>query len=161
MFCFYSEHTGHPTQHSLVYRHCTKFHQCHQISRRSSHLLFIRGMQCLQCFDAVGWAAGRASPVKTEWWGAGMVICLERVADLHMAQLMPQPLTVSYFSKIQTVLPFWYRLTGVVPDKGPLNARVGEPRSDLRLSPLSPSSIRPPWISGTGVSSVWMPHCGK
>ena len=32
----------------------------------------------LQCFDAVGWAAGRASGLqKTEWWGAGMVICLE------------------------------------------------------------------------------------
>jgi len=29
-----------------------------------------------------------------------MVICLERGADLHMAQLMPPPLTVSYFSKI-------------------------------------------------------------
>jgi len=33
--------------------------------------------------------------------GAGMVICLERGADLHMAQLMPLPLTVSCFSKIQ------------------------------------------------------------
>jgi len=31
-----------------------------------------------------------------------MVICLERDADLHMAQLMPLPLTVSCFSKIQT-----------------------------------------------------------
>jgi len=40
-------------------------------------------------------------PVKTEWWGAGMVICLELGADLHMAQLMPLPLTVSCFSKIQ------------------------------------------------------------
>ena len=30
-----------------------------------------------------------------------MVICLERVADLHMAQLMPLPLTVSCFSGIQ------------------------------------------------------------
>jgi len=30
-----------------------------------------------------------------------MVICLERGADLHMAQLMPLPLTVSCFSKIQ------------------------------------------------------------
>jgi len=39
-------------------------------------------------------------PVKTEWWGAGMVICLERDADLHMAQLMPLPLTVCYFSKV-------------------------------------------------------------
>ena len=30
-----------------------------------------------------------------------MVICLELSADLHMAQLMPLPLTVSCFSKIQ------------------------------------------------------------
>ena len=50
-----------------------------------------------------------------------MVICLERGADLHMAQLMPLPLIVSCFSKIQIGLPFWYRLTRVVPEKGPLN----------------------------------------
>jgi len=30
-----------------------------------------------------------------------MVICLERDADLHMAQLMPLPLTFSCSSKIQ------------------------------------------------------------
>jgi len=30
-----------------------------------------------------------------------VVICLEQGADLHMAQLMPLPLTVSCFSKIQ------------------------------------------------------------
>ena len=35
-----------------------------------------------------------------------MVICLERGADLHMAQLMPQPLTVSCFSKIQIGFTF-------------------------------------------------------
>jgi len=101
-----------------------------------------------------------------------MVICLERGADLHMAQLMPLPLTVSCFSEIQIgftfvvpahlgspgkravkrvcvcvcvclycmlvqlvplpftiscciksrlVLTIWYRLTQVVPEKGPLN----------------------------------------
>jgi len=43
---------------------------------------------------------------KTEWWGAGMVICLEQGADLHMAQLMPLPLTVSCYSKIQTGFTF-------------------------------------------------------
>jgi len=59
-----------------------------------------------------------------ERWGAGMVICLERGADLHMAQLIPLPLTVSCFSKIQISLPFWYRPTRVVPDKGPLNGCV-------------------------------------
>ena len=58
----------------------------------------------------VGWQEGHLA-CKNEWWGAGMVICLERGADLHMAQLMPLPLTVSCFSKTQTGFPFWYRLT--------------------------------------------------
>jgi len=57
-----------------------------------------------------------------------MVICLERGADLHTAQLMPLPLTVSCFSEIQIgftfQVPFWYRLTRVVPEKGPLNVCV-------------------------------------
>jgi len=53
-----------------------------------------------------------------------MVICLEQSADLHMAQQMPLPLTVSCFSKIQIGLPFWYRLTRVVLDEGPLNGCV-------------------------------------
>ena len=35
-----------------------------------------------------------------------MVICLERGADLHMGQLMPLPLTVSCFSKIQIGFTF-------------------------------------------------------
>ena len=35
-----------------------------------------------------------------------MVICLERDTDLHMAQLMPLPLTVSCFSKIQIGFTF-------------------------------------------------------
>jgi len=43
----------------------------------------------------------RIRPVKTEWWGAGVVICLEQGADLHVAQLMQLPLTVSCFSKIR------------------------------------------------------------
>ena len=51
-----------------------------------------------------------------------MVICLERGADLYMAQLMPLPLTVSVKSRL--VLPFWYWLTRAVLDKGPLNVCV-------------------------------------
>jgi len=35
-----------------------------------------------------------------------MVICLERGADLHMAHVMPLPLTVSCFSKIQIGFTF-------------------------------------------------------
>ena len=37
---------------------------------------------------------------------AGVVICLERGVDLHMAQLMPMPLTVSCFSNIQISFTF-------------------------------------------------------
>jgi len=51
-----------------------------------------------------------------------MVICLGWGADLHMAQQMPLPLTISCSSKSRLVLPFWflpfcYLLTWVVPDK--------------------------------------------
>jgi len=35
-----------------------------------------------------------------------MVVCLERGADLHMAQLMPLPLTVSCFCKIEIGFTF-------------------------------------------------------
>ena len=49
----------------------------------------------------VGRQEGHPVCKKTEWCGAGVVICLERGVDLHMAELMPLPLTVSCFSKIQ------------------------------------------------------------
>jgi len=59
----------------------------------------------MQVFSALTLLVGRQErhPAckKREWWVAGMVICLERGADLHMAQLMSLPLTVSCFSKIQ------------------------------------------------------------
>ena len=54
----------------------------------------------------VGWQDERPACKKHEWSGAGMVICLERDADLHMAQLMPVPLTISCFSKIQIGFTF-------------------------------------------------------
>ena len=44
-----------------------------------------------------------------------------QIADLHMAQQMLLPLTVPCF---RLVLSFWYRLTQVVPDKGPINGCV-------------------------------------
>jgi len=72
----------------------------------------------------VGRQEGHPACKKLDWWGTGMVICLERRANLHMAQLMPLPLNVSCFSKIQIGFAFWYRLTRVVPDKGPLDGCV-------------------------------------
>ena len=53
-----------------------------------------------------------------------MVICLEQGADLHMAQMMPLPLTVSCFSKIQTGFTFLVPAHLGSPGKGPLNGCV-------------------------------------
>jgi len=36
----------------------------------------------------VGWQEGHPACKKTELWDAGVVICLQQGADLHMAQLM-------------------------------------------------------------------------
>ena len=54
------------------------------------------------------WLGGRKGIRPVENWVVGccMVICLERGADLHVAQLMPLPLTVSCFSKIQIGFTF-------------------------------------------------------
>jgi len=85
-----------------------------------------------------------------------MVICLGRGADLHMALLMPLPLTVSCCRESRLVLPFWYRLTRVVPGKGLLTVVVvvvlahfsgalsvtTPPCVFLTLSPPSPHSGR-------------------
>jgi len=54
----------------------------------------------------VGRQEGHPACKKTEWWGAGVVICLEQGADLYMAQLLPLPLIVSCFSKVQIGFTF-------------------------------------------------------
>ena len=86
-----------------------------------------------------------------------MVVCVEHGADLHMAQLMPLPLTVSCFSKIQIGFTFlvpahpgspgkravkwvcvvWDYSAGVVPEKNihPLTTIL------IIRHPLSPSSM--------------------
>ena len=57
-----------------------------------------------------------------------MVVCLERGADLHTdlqhTQLMPLPLTVSCFSKIQIGFTFLVPAHPGSPGKGPLNGCV-------------------------------------
>jgi len=72
-------------------------------------LIFFIGVQYC-AFSAltllVGRQEGHPACKKLEWWGTGMVICLERDADLHMAQLMPLPHTVSCFSKIHIGFTF-------------------------------------------------------
>jgi len=54
----------------------------------------------------VGRQEGHPAYKKIKWWCAGMVICLERGADLHMAKRIPLPLTVSCSSKIQIGFTF-------------------------------------------------------
>ena len=60
---------------------------------------------CLAAFSALTLLVGRQEghpACKNPSGGVlAWLICLERGADLHMAQLMPLPLTVSCFSKIQ------------------------------------------------------------
>jgi len=72
----------------------------------------------LQCSDAVGWAAG-----KVECWHGYLSGARCRFAyvkklsgDVHRAQLIPLPLTISCSkeSRLVLVLPFWYWLTWVV-----------------------------------------------
>jgi len=68
-------------------------------------MVHMEGISQLVAFSALTLLVGRQEwhPAckKTEWWCTGIVICPERDANLHMAQLMPLPLTVSCFSKIQ------------------------------------------------------------
>jgi len=71
-----------------------------------------------------GWQEGHPACKKKEEWGAGVVICLEQGADLHMAQLMPLPLTVSCFSKIQIGFTFLVPAHLGSPGKGMLNGCV-------------------------------------
>jgi len=60
----------------------------------------------------VGRQEGHPACEKLSVGGAGVVICLERRADLHTAQLMPLPLTISCSSKIQIgfyrAMLWWY-----------------------------------------------------
>ena len=61
----------------------------------------------------VGQQEGHPAFKKTDWWDAGVVMCLGQDADLHMAQLMPLPLTIPCSSKSRLVLPSWWYLSGV------------------------------------------------
>ena len=63
----------------------------------------------IRAFSALTLLVGRQEghpACKKQWWGTGVVICPERGADLHMAQLMPLPLTVSCSSKLQIGFTF-------------------------------------------------------
>ena len=91
-------------------------------------MVIVRVIRIMCAFSAltllVGQQEGHPACKKLVWWGAGMVICLERDADMHIAQLMPLPLTVSCFSNIQTGFTFLVPAHPGSPGKGPLNRCV-------------------------------------
>ena len=83
------------------------------------------------------WLGAKKSiwPVKIEWWGVVVVMCLERGADcLHVVQLMPlhprTPESLASF-KSRLVLPFCYWLTQVVLGKRPWNGCSSSGGGDL------------------------------
>jgi len=90
-------------------------------------------------------------PIKTEWWGTGVVICLERDAsDLHTVQLMPLPPIISCSSKIHNGLPFWCWLTQVVLEKRPLNGCSSSSIVVCLLVCLSRSWALEKWLNQLG-----------
>jgi len=92
---------------------------------RCSSSYGLYGRCCLQCFDAVGWAAGRASGL---WKLSGEVLAWLSVwSEVQMICIWSSwchchPI-ISCSSKIDNGLPFWCRLTHVVLEKRPLNGR--------------------------------------
>jgi len=79
---------------------------------------------CLQCFDAVGWAAGRASRLqKKQTGGVWLSVCSKVQTCIWTSWCYCHSLSLSSV-KSRLVLPFWYWLTWLVPEKGPLNGCV-------------------------------------
>jgi len=72
-------------------------------------IMFTRVVICLYAFSALTLLVGRQEghpACKNRVVGCWRGYLLERGADLHMAQLMPLPLTVSCFSKVQIGFTF-------------------------------------------------------
>ena len=90
----------------------------------------LNGSCCCYMYKLVPWVLWRCwlgDRKGIRWWGAGVAVCLERGADLHMVQLMPLQLTVSCFSKIQIGFTFLVPAHLGSPGKGPLNGCVCVP----------------------------------
>jgi len=85
----------------------------------------------------VGRQEGHPACKKLSGGGAGVVICLERGADLRMAQLMPLPFTVSCFSEIQIGFTFLVLAHPGSPGKRPLNGCVCSMLRNAELASFS------------------------
>jgi len=73
-------------------------------------------------------------------------------ADLHIAQLMPLPLTVSCFSKVQIGLPFWYRVTRVHTYTHPFNGPLS---GTTRVSRYQKGKTNLDFTEATGSEWQW------
>jgi len=67
-------------------------------------LASVKSILILPLMLLVGRQEGHPACKKTEWCGAGMVICLERGADLHMVQLMPLSLRLLSLASVKSIL---------------------------------------------------------
>ena len=73
----------------------------------------------------VGWQEEHPACKNIEWWGAGMISCLEqgKIICVWFSWCHYYPI-ISCFSKIQNGLSFWYWPTQVFLEKRPLNGCV-------------------------------------
>ena len=107
----------------------------------------------------VGRQEGHPACKKLSGEGTGMVICLERDADLYMAQLMPLPLTVSCLSKIQIGFTFLVPAHPGSPGKRAVKRCVCVQWGG---SKLGPEGQRPLQIMAWHQSlAVLLTHCGQ
>ena len=78
---------------------------------------------CIQCFDAVGWEGHPACKKQS----GGVLVWLSVLSKVQTC-IWPSGFHCHSLSlalvKSRLVLPFWYRLTWVVPERGPLNGCV-------------------------------------
>jgi len=84
----------------------------HSVDEVGWKALFYRVVYPSVAFSALTLLVGSRKGIRPVKNSGGVLVCPERGAGLHMAQLMPLPLTVSCFSKIQVGFTFLYQLTG-------------------------------------------------
>ena len=95
----------------------------HQMPRTAKYIDYTSQCTCLQCFDTVGWAAGRASGLWKNLSG-GVLVWLSVWSEVQTC-IWPSWCHCHSLSlasvKPRLVLSSWCRLTRVVPEKGSLN----------------------------------------
>ena len=85
---------------------CTSSGQQKILSNPSPRNLCFISIGLFQCCRLT-WQEGHPAYKKTEWWDAGMVMCLSQGADLHMAWLMH-----CHSLSLAPVNPDWFYLPG-------------------------------------------------